>query len=221
MVKTYTKKKSGYVKKFVKGVNTASSAISVAQKAYKLAKFVSTLINVERKFIDVSGNPSMINTGTFIYLTGTDQGDNYNQRNGLSLKLTSRNLRIMLSLNSTVPTNTGYRIILYRDEEFNGTAPTAADMLETVDVRSSLNHLNGRRFKVIHDWYGVLNTANIPNKVIEKYDKDNTHLKYKGTSAASSDGKEGHIFLFFLSELSAIQNPPTILYNVRHRFVDN
>lgn len=206
--KRYGKKKAWYSKKY--------SALQIAKQAWKAAKYVKSLVNVEYKYFDVlntSLSPST--TGAIYPLTQIADGDTYNTRDGNSIKAVSIFQRMSYQLNSSSDA-TFLRYILFMDNENQGSTPALTDVLESLGYLSPLNHVNGTRFTVIRDKVLVLDKT-FNAKQMKVFVKCNNHIKWSGTNA--TDMKEGHIFMLLLSDEAT--NFPIVNVLSRLRFIDN
>lgn len=115
----------------------------------------------ERKFYDVNTNVVQIfsATGNFTLLFAPGLGQDYNQRIGR--KCVARSLyirgRVLVSdANPIVTAAVGAqqaRMIIFMDNQPNGTAPVIGDLLNGTDPSSHLNQNNRDRFKIIKDKY--------------------------------------------------------------------
>lgn len=182
---------------------------------------IKSLINVERKFLDVSITPAAVdkNNPTIDWLSSISEGNDYNNRQGISVKSNSLFLRGYLTLPSTATVGHVVRFILFLDLEGLGTAPTASDLLETsTDVNSPLNHFNGKRFKVLYDRLHVLSISGPEIKPFKVYKKCGHHIRWSNSTTAT---REGHIYAMYLSDTHTTTEQPLLGYDSRLRFVDN
>lgn len=148
-------------------------------------------------------------------MTQIATGDTYNTREGLSIKAISFLLRLSAVLNAAAE-QTFLRIMIISDTEQRGTMPTGAEVLETVDYLSPMNHLNGLRFRMILDHTMNL-TKTVNAKQYQRYSKFSQHIKFSDVNA--TDTKEGNLYLVLLSDQAT--NVPTVDFNFRLRFIDN
>jgi hypothetical protein len=200
----------------------ASDAWSLAKRtAYGLNE-IRKLINIETKVINQSATSTAVNTtGIIPCLSQVAQGLDYTNRVGDSVKIQRLVFRARLYVNA-VATTSIMRVLLVRDLDGYGTAPTTAAVLETVAASgaplSQYNYLNSDRFSVLYDTFVTLSTQN-PSEVIAVDMPHEGHIKYLGTTAgATSDGK-GSIYMVTVSDEAS--NTPTIAYNCRIYFTDD
>lgn len=211
----YQRKKKGFSHYAKKGLKYAGYGI----RAYKMAKQIKGLLNVEHKFIDtgvVTDTP--INTGQVDYLSGLAQGTTNTTRVGVSIKVTSLYMRLQCVMNSGA-TTTMLRLIVVKDKENRGSAPAVTDILQSADVRSFISRDTAMRYKILVDKYVTLYTS-YPQKVFDIYKKLNHHIKYTGAGGAVANQLEEGLFFLLISD-QAMATQPTVLYNSRIRFVDN
>lgn len=219
--KTYARRsKPGWGSSFVR---TVKGAGNMALKAYSMAKAVRALVNVEHKFYDTTVAASQASTTPVVtaITNGIAQGADYNQRQGISVKATSLLIRYHVGLPSLVTGTLGEicRVMYFIDNNSDGTAPVAADVLEvTNDVNSPINHSNGKRFRVIYDMKHPLDVNGPSIKEYERYIKLSDHLRWKDSTAAF---REGHIYSLYMSTTGTSANEPIIQIYNRVRFLDN
>lgn len=217
-------RKRNAIRKFKKGRKPASKAwyqkrYSVGQlaaKAYKAAKYVASVVNVERKFFDVTNtglSPSTV--GSVYPLSQIGVGDTFNTREGNSIKALNEYIQLSAQLN-TAAEATFLRCILFMDNENNGSTPAVADVLESVGYLSPINHVNGTRFTILRDCRIILTkTGNA--KEYKIYKKLGSHIKWSGSNG--TDTKEGHLYLLLLSDQAT--DTPSVNFLARMRFIDN
>lgn len=183
---------------------------------WKAIKDVKELINVERKFFDVSQSGLAPGTAGAVYpLSQIAQGDAYNNREGNSCKVISELLRMEFALN-TANEYDFMRCILFIDNENSNATPAVTDVLESANTNSSLNHVNGKRFSIIRDAKIALK-KDMNATQYKTFSKLKNHLKW--SSGTATDTREGHIYLLVIGAQNV--NPSNFSYNNRIRFVDN
>lgn len=103
-------------------------------------------------------DPSTAHT---ILINGYQQGDGSSNRTADKVNFTSVQFRAEILMDTASVVSTFYRIIIFRDIQANGTAPTAAMLLDnsvaSAYVHSPYNTDNMQRFKVYYDKRGTLN----------------------------------------------------------------
>lgn len=192
-----------------------------AKAAYRMAKNVKDLINVEYKNFDNSDTTAASTTPLVFRVTGMAQGDDYNQRNGRSIKVTGFQFtnRLTASASATVPSNV--RTIVVQDNQPSATAPTFAEIYSSAgsdDLTALRNRATDRgRFKVLYDRTVSFSPNGHESMIISKYFKINTHIRYDG-AAANNDAK-GKIFFIQLSNQSV--NTVTSTKEFRLTYIDN
>lgn len=208
--KGYGKSRYGTAKKYVGYASTAVKALQIASK-------VAKLVNVEHKTFDV---PNSLSVGTTPIVQGLSlilQGTDYNQREGLSIKADSLQIKYNIQINSLGTTNLFRVLIVVDRENTTGVAPVAGDILEANSFTSPMNHTNLQRFRVLHDRVHQLTATSNDFIFCESFHHLNMHMKWS-TSAATTP-REGTIFILFLANDNA--NQSTIGYYSRLRYIDN
>lgn len=213
-----------------KGATNLATIGSVAYKAFKVAKTVASLVNVEYKLYDVPNvsitSSLFSNTGSVGVYTTMAQGNNYNERNGNSIL--PKSFHYNLSIYNNATNYAICRIIFFRDMEPRQATPAVTDVLETATPQSPLNHINGSRFRVLKDMKFTTDAVNhlsyfktgtiTFNKPGKRVNHD--HIRFIGTGAGIANADEGHIFVLFISDQITANAPNCVLYT-RLRYIDN
>lgn len=196
------------------------SAMQLAKKAWEAAKYIKTLINVERKFLDTSISSVATDTGTITRITDIAQGADYNQRQGLSVKSNSLFLRGSMICNNTIATlSQRGRVLVFEDMDNTGSVPAVTDVLESANVNSPVNHTNGKRFRVLYDRvFVVAPDSSAACHQFKSYSKMNNHVRWSNTTTGT---REGQLYVLHISDTATAGNQPTLDLKVRYRFVDN
>lgn len=207
----FRKKRPWYRKKYSVG--------QIAQKAWSGMRYIKGLINVERKFFDVTAVTSPDNSGTVINLSNIAEGTDYNNRDGNSILLQNLLFRVNTSGN-VAGNNIFVRAIIFADNYQTGTDPTVLNLLETASTNSPLNHVTSKRFTIYKDFKWTLDLYN-PTKTMKKYIKfpQSTHIKYQNTTGADASNWEGSLYLLLISDQAT--NKPSVDWYARLRFTDN
>lgn len=204
--------------------NKKYSPMDIAQKAWKGVKIIKGLINVEKKMWDMSVSGVITDgAGSLQLLTGISIGDNYNQRDGNSVKLQS-NYFVMRVFNNPAASFSNIRFVLVQDNEYNGTALTTAQILEVATAPASLvaplNHTIGSRLNILYDKYISLGGAGQNTAIVEQYTTFNeSHIKFNDANITTTTLREGHLYMLLISDVGA--NYPGYDYYNRVRYTDN
>lgn len=225
LARPYKKKKAygGKAKGATDNTVTVWSDHSVLEKANKalyLANQMKRFINVETKAFDVTQSAVPVpSTGNIIGLSGISLGDQYNQRDGSSIKLLNLTVRSELASVSTATTGTIIRLIVFRGKQENGSGFAATDILETATVYSPKAFLDRFRTKVLMDETFVLNnpsTGQGGKAFFEKVIKLEGHTSFQATGSSIEDGG---VYCLQLSNQPV--NTPAINAIWRLTFTDN
>lgn len=216
---TKGRKKTTYKKAYTS--DAFSSTADMARKAWKMAKFVASLVNVEEKFLDTTAAGTTISTtAALTNLSLIAEGDDANQRAGRSIKATSHLFRGFFFMSASA-TRTVVRMILFIDNQYLSAMPAATDLLVTGDIKGAMNinTQSGGRFHVIMDKTYHLDYNGQQTIPFRYFHKLNHHIKYSGTTAANASGLSGQLILMLVST-EAI-NFASVDYTSRLRYVDN
>lgn len=233
MSQSKAKSNESTLSKVYKGVKTGVSVASTAMKAYKLASFVASMLNVEYKNFDVNVTPATFtNAGTIGLLTGFGQGTGATDRNGNKVKAVSLYLNTSIYASSAATTPTEVRLVLFRDWENRQANPAVTDILTIADINSPLAPNAGDRFEIIKDMRFTLDASKgismfrkffykLPHKrrIKGQGQMGNPHLNWIGTSTGVANIDEGHFFYMVLSNQPT--NSPTYKLYSRLRYIDN
>ena len=193
------------------------TASQLAKKAWKTAKWLKSVVNVEKKLQDNTVSTSLSSSPGVTHLTNIQQGSGQGQRDGTSLKLTSLFVQGQMVMNASA-TSTLIRLVWVIDNQQVGdTTPNYTDIYEAANTLAPLNKNTLGRFTVLKDMRIPFSPNGTTNKVFEFYMPLNHHVRYNGT--ASTDIQKGGLYLVTISNEPT--NTPTIDIRNRVRFVDN
>lgn len=204
--------------------NGSTDYIKMARTAYRGVKYIKSMINAEKKSIDLT--PAIFpqnNTPFIFFTTGVSTGTDETNRDGRSILLKSIYIRSLLIRGAV---DSVCRIIVFIDKAPNGVLPTASDLLTGTSgpgwVLTTLNQDNaGSRFKVIADKMVTLSAGSSTTKEVTIFRKLNHHAKYDGITNNISDATTGHVFVLYVSNVSAAGDSPQIQSSYRAMFYDN
>lgn len=192
----------------------------LAAAPYALAAY-NWLGNVEKKTHDISNAGTISSTGAVYSLCDIAQGDDYNQRNGRSVKFISIESKETYTINAAA-TTTFVRKIIFADNDLqdSGTLAAVTDVLKTAAVNSMRNPdpIKMKRFKIYSDKvYSLDSSASSASLYKKSYSKLQHHLKYSGVTAA--DAGQGCLCMLLISD--QVTNVPSLDIAHRLRYVDN
>lgn len=193
------------------------NAMQLASKAWKGVRYIKGLVNSEMLTATYTANIGPSSTGTILSLNQLGQGDGNGQRTGLSVFMRRINAHFTVVNNSTAG-QVFHRWILFIDnQQIGDTAPAVTDVLETSDVRSSLNPNTSGRFTILKNWEFYTSQLSSDCKNV-KYFKDlRHHIRFNGVN--TGDVQRGGIYMIFLSNQPT--NTPTVSYNIKTSYHDN
>lgn len=212
MVKKYKKKESGFaMRKRVYG--------SAGKQLYRDLKFLKSVINVEYKYRDTSGDTTYSTTGSVNNLCLVAQGDDSIERNGRSIKLKYLQLRGVCEKHGSANW-TRVRYILFKTRQNQESAPALTDLLTDVDIDSFYEQLNNQEsFTILVDKTIVLDASQALSKMFQETIPIDTHVYYNGTTSSEASCGNGAVYLAILSNEAT--NTPTVTWNARIGFIDN
>lgn len=202
---------------------------NMAKQALKTASFVASLVNTEKKVIDTTISPvSVYNAGYGITpITLVGQGDDYNQRNGRSCKISDLDIR------GTVKVNTGnapavFRWLLISDNDCQGANPTMTDVLtgtvtndEVVYAFRNIASANPQRYTILKDKRITINPNGTTIHNIVYHKELQHHVKYLGSSSSITSAGAGSLFIVYIATGASAANGVLFEAKARARFIDN
>lgn len=193
---------------------------NIARAAWSGVKYIRTLINVERKFIDHSFITNITNGSPQVnILTDVAQGSTNITRDGNSILLKTLQLDGIVVKHASA-TQTLFRWMIVEDtQQQSDTAPTYTDIFDSASSNTPrLNVANVGRYKILKKSSNILLTADRPIANIKYFRRfRNHHCRFNGTSA--SDFQKGHLYLILIS--SEATNVPSPAISSRCTFFDN
>lgn len=200
-------------------MNTAQKALSTGTAALMLARQIKGLVNVEKhRHLITTTATNITNTGSMTYLTAIAQGDNAADRQGNSLLVKGISSKLYMYLNNSGTIPAVVRVIYFIDlQQVADGSPAVTDVLESASVTAPLNRTNVGRFKVIKQYYTMLNPGGKENQIKNDYIKLNHHVRYNGS--ATTDIQKGGLYRLTLSNLTSIY--PIIEGDEIVQFYDN
>ncbi len=206
----------------------AGDAYSLAKRSIAGLNEIRKLINIEEKYLDVSAglSPDQNGTSSVTSLAQMAQGVTLNTRVGNSIRVQRISILGRASVNIAVTSFTLVRIIVFRDMEGQGTAPTMSDVLETLGTsaapRQPYDYLNRKRFSILSDWMYPLTNSGAGQGSVQEFSLDiplNKHVLYRGTTAAAASDGEGSIYIGCVSDETV--NFPNVAFTSRIVYTDD
>ncbi len=204
-------------RKYAKNIAYATGKVA---RFAKDVRYLKSVINVERKFIDKSAGITVDDSGTFVSLPLASQGVGASNREGDSIKVVSLLIRLSWAISQSA-TSSGLRTIVVIDKQPNGALPSIASLLQTTNfpLSSPLNLDNKRRFKILCDRVQVASITGKQQFVLNKYLKTQTHVRYGSNAGTVADVNTNNIFVLLISDEAT--NLPIVDYYFRTRYIDN
>lgn len=186
-----------------------------AKKALQIALMTKKLVNVERKYFDVTDTGSTVSsTPTLTHLTAMAQGDDVTNRSGNSVRLQSVMMRYQPSQHASA-TNSIVRVILF--QWMDDDAPVATDILDNNAGWGQPNLEKAAKYRILLDHVFKFSDSSMRVDFFKYFKELNTHVRYDST--AGTDYAKGSLWLMELSNEGT--NLPTVARSTRVRFIDN
>jgi len=210
-------------RKFLSGVTLQDAADAVGAVVRWGGKALALLPNIEEKFFDVVAfsSTTITTTPTIANLSNIAQGNDWNNRNGNSIRLRHIRWDFMLYPNATAVLNS-VRIIVFRDMMQRGTDPAAAELLESttavVNLVSPYLHYDYDRFQVLYDDVVSTGVGTVPchKRMILGVDD---HVLYQNTTGADASNWQGACYALAVGEQGT--NGPQLTAYARLSFTDD
>lgn len=193
------------------------NAKELAQKAWKTAKWLKSVVNVEKKVQDRISTGGLTSTGNVTTLTDILQGTGQSERDGTSIKMTSLLCRGNIVMNASATDTLVRHMWVIDNQQVGDSAPSVSDVLESVHPLSPLNKATFGRFTILRDELQSFSSVSNTQKVIHFSMPLQHHVRYNGTTA--SDIQKGG--LYYISVSDEATNGPQIDIRMRLRYVDN
>lgn len=198
-------------------MGTASKGLYLAGTALNVARGVKALVNSEKHTYSRTVSASTINsTGSMVELSNISQGDEYTNRQGRSILAKSLELNGWMVQNPSAST-TVLRIIIFRDNNADGSTPVSTEVLtsnNTFSLRNPEPH-NMKRYQILLDKVYTFDDAKSKIAKFSFYKQMNKHIKF----ANGANSNQGSLWCYLLSNEPT--NAPTVNLNSRIRFYDN
>lgn len=191
----------------------------IGSKIWRDVRWLKSVINVEKKYLDITFNNTISETENFQLLNGMQTGDTSSTREGQSIKCVVSFCRFYMTMNSSA-TTTQIRIMIFIDTQPNATTATSAELLaSTTNILSPLTIGYGSRFKILCDKIFRLDTNKL-NLEYKMYKKLGFHTKYNSSNNGTiADITKNAFYIMMVSDQAT--NTPTVSFWHRLRFIDN
>lgn len=208
------------------GITTYGAMKHLAYKAYNGVRYLKSLVNAEKQYKDQAViNTTLDSTGSVTLLSGIAQGDDTGNRTGNSVLLKTLYLQMVAYRAAANATQVNYgRIIIVKDLENTGTAPTVADFFQNTGANMIIEPLNvdhTPRYQVLKDIRLTLLKTQTDGKILTCFKKfgSSTHLKFTGPNIG--DVYKNAIYLIAVGDQASGSNPPVLTVNTRLGYYDN
>lgn len=168
----------------------------------------------EHKSFDQGFSATVSSTGTMLKLTPIPQDDTDSGRDGDQLLLSHLQNKISFIGADTTQL---FRMITFRWNQDDTTAPVAADLLQTVSVYGPYVRDNERakKFTILEDLF-LGTSINGPNCLTRTFDRK---FSSKIAFQAASTSGTGHLYTFMITDSLAVTHP-SIAFIFRSYYYD-
>lgn len=211
---------------FDRALDVADRGFGIADKHAGSLGALAALINIERKYYDVTGDLTFTTgiAGAVSPTANLPQGDGQQQCIGNSIKLLSCYCKFLITPSDTYASTSSpqrLRIIIVADREAAGASPTLSDVLEvaTANRTGLISPLKKNlafapsqqhRFRVMHDHVHALSKSNNPGREAEDsgiitlyWDQkkglgEDWHCVWSDDAHSATTTVSGAIYIFFM-----------------------
>lgn len=204
-----------------------------APQSFALKKAILRSKTDESKNLDVATATTITfgqATANLALLNGCDDGATSTTRIGRKITITSLTWRWRGSLAPTTTGASGLRMLIVRDNQANGAAPLATDILQADVINSMMNLDNSKRFKVLVDeMVSCVGTSgpqawNLKGyRQFEKPSKNKAGLEVvfnNNSTATITSIITGSIYVLFYQDGNLLVASPSSNLYTRFRFID-
>jgi len=200
---------------------------AAASQLWKDVNYLKGLVNTEFKKVDVYSDTTYNATPTLHLVSGIAEGDDIGQRSGREVRIKSLLLNMLVYPTSTTKNASHMRMILFKDTQPQGSAPTYQQLLDNSSgiswAQAPRNLENRKRFRIIKDKHfltGSLATGNNANKHFQCYLKLDDHIIFGGTGGTISSIQSNAYYILFVSNHTGA-DVAGVQFNCRIRYIDN
>lgn len=208
------------LRKFEKGYARRKAVyMPAARQMWRDIKFLKSVINVEKKYSDITFNTTVGTTPNVQTLNALAQGTSAITRTGQSVKFVSNFIRFYITQNGAA-TTTQVRLIMFMDRQPNSAGPGTTSLLaDSTNILSPLQIGNSKRFRVMFDRLIRLDTNKL-NAEVKLYRKLRFHTEFNtGNAGTIADITTNSLYVMMIADQNT--NQPTISFWSRVRFIDN
>lgn len=177
----------------------------------------------EFKTLDMNYTVDVDTTTAVQLLNGCMRGDDFRQRNGREIMMKSIELRYITQACVATGSDQTHRIMLVYDRQTNGTALTAAAVLESANTVAPRSLENRRRFKILYDKIWTINSSpESGSRVQRKFYRRLAHpvTFNSGNTGYVGDIATGSLYLVVLGSNTAGTTAGQCTFYSRIRFQD-
>lgn len=182
----------------------------------------------EKKTIDLDPLTDAVAGGTAVLylLNGVATGDDFTDRDGRRIFMTSLQAKFSFYVNSAAASAGGnFRVMFFYDKQPNGAAPVVTDVLKSAAALANMNLNNRSRFQLISNKVyaiGPVTTTAIGAQSCftdDIYRKLNLDTQYLGTTNTIASIATGSLYMLYITDIVGVA-VGTFKGSCRVRFLD-
>lgn len=216
----YRRPYRSYAKRAPK-LSSADMAWQLAQRAWKQGKWLKTMINAEKKFVDLTfnNNPDATN-GTVNFVNDVPVGDGPEARDGMQCRIKSLSVKGVVQLHASA-SQTYVRILAVQwYGNVNVVTPVLADVLSDVNVNGHYSKTHAGLYKILKDFVIIVDD-NRPLKTFRFFIPMNCITRWTESDTSGDENACTKNGLFFMALSSEATNTPAVNIISRIMFYDN
>jgi hypothetical protein len=182
-------------------------------------RYLMSVVNVETKYIDISGSGAATNAWSFVILNTMVQGTTPNTRVGQSVKWVGVEFRFSAVMSALNQTPQLFRLLLFVDHQPNAANATITDVYPTgIITPRTVGYLE--RFSILFERSFCLNPEGNESCLMDHISKYSYHTEFNLLNNGNiGDITKNAYYYAYLTDAAA--NGATFSYNSRFVFVDN
>lgn len=223
--KNYRRGKGRRYRRSRRGPTNLQAVSKLASTAYSGYKWLKSVVNVEKKFVDKSvllTSVTYSGTGGNLCFDSMTQGNGASQRSGDVVKLTTVDINVTTYADTSGTYPAVVRFIVVRGRNENGAGPALSDILTVTGSQQVVNSLRNVNkdapFEVLLDrkWHISSGETAVASKSFHLNLQH--HLQFQ---SASVTPESGGLYYFIMSDRALAANQPNYTLYARLRYVDN
>ena len=161
MPKQFKRKRMSRSQRYLNYAKVGATVASTAFTALKVAQGLAAIINTEFKHYDVEFAAGVSNTGSVSIISNMAGGTTSVTRTGNVILPKGLSVKMQFDIHASATVDSVIRIMIIKDSQQDGTAPTIAQILDTVAPLAHMNLDNQPRFRILKDKIVILRLTSV------------------------------------------------------------